>query len=132
MKSCITDAFRVEALAHVSDCGAMIALYTRAAQFDRKTARYTSENEVVGTGYQAGGMKLTGGEIIETELGFVLTFHSPVWQNATITARGAVIYLPGCNNKVVRVMDFGRDIVSTNGPFTVQLPSAADGGVLGL
>ena len=107
-----------------------VALFTNLAQYDHTLEKYTSENEVRGDGYQPGGYALEGGVVIETTQGFTLLFHSPVWQNATIKARGAVIYLADDANRVIRLIDFGKDIVSTAGPFTVKLPGAADGGVI--
>ena len=49
----------------------------------------------------------------------------PSWTSATITARYAVIYNSTRSNKAVAVIDFGSDITSTNGTFTVQLPVPA-------
>ena len=132
MKECITDAFRRGVLRWILDADPRVALYTRQANFDRTMAAYTPENEVRGIGYQPGGARLEGGEIIETETGFVLVAHSPVWDNATITARGAVLYLAGDAGRTVRLMDFGRDIASTNDRFRVKLPGLAEGGVLSL
>lgn len=48
----------------------------------------------------------------------------PTWTSATITARGALIYNSSKTNKAVCVLDFGSDITSTAGTFTVQFPAA--------
>jgi hypothetical protein len=130
MRDCIADSFRRGALEQVVASRPKIALYTNLAQYDQTLEKYTTENESRGDGYQPGGYLLEGGVVIETPLGFVLLFHSPVWQNATIKARGAVLYLADDANRVIRLIDFGKDIVSTNGPFTVKFPGAADGGVI--
>ena len=132
MKDCVTDAFLKNPLEHILRSRPMVALYTNIAQHDHTLERYTPENEVRGDGYQPGGYKLEGGVVIETERGFTLLFHSPVWQNASIKARGAVLYLADDNGRAIRVIDFGKDIVSTNGPFTVKFPGAVDGGIITL
>ena len=51
---------------------------------------------------------------------FDLTFST-----ATITARGALIYLAnGGTNPAVAVLDFGSDKTSTAGDFTIVFPAA--------
>lgn len=132
MKDCIADAFRKGALQHVVDSQPMVALYTRQAMFDAATQRYTPDNEVRGDGYQSGGLRLEGATVVETSQGFSLVMHSPVWQNATITACGAMIYLAADAGRAIRFIDFGRDISSTNDSFRIKFPSAEDGGVVGI
>ena len=53
-----------------------------------------------------------------------LDFADTTWANATITARGALIYKSGGSNPAVAVLDFGADKTSTAGDFTVQFPAA--------
>jgi hypothetical protein len=43
-----------------------------------------------------------------------------VWTSATITARYAFVYNASQGNKTVAIYDFGSDITSTAGNFTVQ------------
>lgn len=132
MIDCVSDSFRKGALEHIVKSRPKMALFTKLAQLDEETERYTAENEVRGLGYQGGGVALEGGVVLDSEAGFVLVFHSPVWQNATITARGALVYMADDGGRAVRVIDFGRDVTSTNGDFTVKMPEAADGGVISL
>ena len=83
-------------------------------------------NEASGTGYTAGGQALSGFNITLDSDTAILDFTSdPAWSSATITARGALIYNSSKSNKAVCVLDFGSDIASTNGTFTVQLPAPA-------
>lgn len=117
-------------LDHVLASRPKIALFTKTADLSDKTLRYSSEGEVRGAGYIQGGVALSGGAVKETKDGFVLSFDNPVWQNATITARGALIYLADDAGRAVRVVDFNKDITSTNGPFTVLLPTPSEGGVV--
>jgi hypothetical protein len=106
----------------------MLALYTAAAGLSKETAAYDPTNEVVGLGYIAGGQALTGRTAGLDGDTAVLDFADPVWPNATITARGALIYNATRASKAVVVLDFGEDVTSTNGTFTVALPAptAAD------
>lgn len=103
-----------------------IALYTASATLDATTTAYTTSNEVVGTGYTAGGNTLTVSQV-PTSTGTTawLDFADSTWSSATITARGALIYLAnGTTNPAVCVLDFGGDKTSTNGDFTIIFPAA--------
>ena len=103
-----------------------IALYTSSATLSAATTAYTSSNEVTGTGYSAGGQALTVAQV-PTSSGTTafLDFSDVTWTTATITARGALIYLAnGTTNPAVCVLDFGGDKTSTAGNFTIQFPTA--------
>jgi len=102
-----------------------IALYTNSATLDATTTVYSATNEVVGTGYTAGGNTLTGNAISSGGTTAWLTFSDSSWTTATITARGALIYDSTQSNAAIAVLDFGADKVSTAGTFTVQMPVAA-------
>lgn len=101
-----------------------IALYTSAATLDASTATYSTTNEVVGTGYTAGGATLSGFNVTASGTTAILDWTTdPSWSTATITARGAMIYNSSKSNKCVAVWDFGADKISTAGTFTVVLPT---------
>jgi hypothetical protein len=102
-----------------------IALYTNSATLDATTTVYTTSNEVVGTGYTAGGNTLTGNAISYSGTTAWITFSDSSWTTATITARGALIYDSTRSNAAIAVLDFGADKTSTVGTFTVQMPVAA-------
>ena len=73
---------------------------------------------------QAGGQTLSGFSVTTSGTTAILDFTTdPSWANATITARGALIYNSSKANKAVYVLDFGSDISSTNGAFTVTFPT---------
>jgi len=106
-----------------------IALYTSDADLGADTETYSTTNEVTGTGYTAGGNTLVistnptdGGSGTTAYLGFSNT----TWTDATITARGALIYkADGVTNPAVAVLNFGdSDKTSTAGDFQVQFPTA--------
>jgi hypothetical protein len=103
-----------------------IALYTSSATLDAATTAYSATNEVAGTGYSAGGNTLTiSTNPTSTGTTAFLDFADTTWSAATITARGALIYLAnGGTNPAVAVLDFGSDKTSTAGDFTIQFPTA--------
>lgn len=100
-----------------------IALYTSAATLSAATTAYTTSNEVVGTGYTAGGNTLTGATVSLSGTTAFVDFSDTTWPTATITARGALIYNSSKSNKAIAVLDFGADKTSTAGDFTVQFPT---------
>jgi hypothetical protein len=102
-----------------------VALYTSAATLSAATTAYSTTDEVAGTGYFAGGNTLVISQV-PTSSGTTafLDFADITWPSATITARGALVYLSnGTTNPAVAVLDFGADKTSTAGDFTVQFPT---------
>ena len=127
----ITTSYKAEVLQGIHDAADTykIALYTNAATLGASTAAYATTNEVVGIGYTAGGATLSGFNVTTSGTTAILDFNDPFWENATITARGALIYNSSKSNKAIYVLDFGSDITSTNGTFAITLPTpdAANG-----
>lgn len=111
-----------------------LALYTSSAIISPATTRYTTDGEVVAEGgYGAGGLTLTGYQVVQFGHIAILDFADPTWPKATIRARGALIYNFSKGNRAVVVLDFGKDITSTNGNFTVTLPPpTADAAVIAI
>jgi hypothetical protein len=98
-------------------------LYTGSATLGPDTAVYTSSNEVVATGYTAGGIALpvsvtpiSANDVTD------ISFSNVTWYGS-ITARGALIYQDGGSNPTVCVLDFGSDKTSTIS-LTIQFPTA--------
>jgi hypothetical protein len=120
-----------------------LALYTSSASLDANTTAYSATNEVSssGTNYTAGGGTLvnlgvvTSNNNASTGTGFT-DFSDLTFANATITARGALIYntTPSANsnanttltNAAVCALDFGSDKTSTDGDFTIIFPTPAN------
>jgi len=100
-----------------------LALYTSAATLSAATTAYSTSDEVVGTGYTAGGNTLTGATVSLSGTTAYVDFSDTTWSTATITARGALIYNSSKSNKAIAVLDFGADKTSTAGDFTVQFPT---------
>jgi len=102
-----------------------IALFTSAATLGAATTAYSTTNEVTGTGYTAGGNTLTiSTNPTSTGTTAFLDFADTTFTNATITARGALIYKSGGGDPAVAVLDFGSDKTSTAGDFTIVFPAA--------
>jgi hypothetical protein len=102
-----------------------IALYTSTATLDKATTAYAATNEVVGTGYTAGGNTLTNVTPTLATDTAITDFPDTSWTTATITARGALIYdATNVQNKSVAVLDFGADKSSSGGTFTIVFPAA--------
>ena len=103
-----------------------IALYTGNANIGPDTTAYTTDGEVVASGYTAGGQTLVISQIPTVGNSgntAYLSFTNVVW-NGAITARGALIYLAnGTTNPTVCVLDFGSDKTSITS-LTVQFPTA--------
>lgn len=90
----------------------------------RHTKRADVNGEAVGRGYTAGGAALTGVSVtIDGESGdSILSADDTIWTTAAITARGAVVYhARGAaeDDELVRYVDFGKNVTSTDDAFTV-------------
>ena len=97
-----------------------IALYTANANLNESTTVYSSVDEVSGTGYNPGGVPLTGVTISSSGYTAYVDFADVVF-NASVTARCALIYNVTQGNKSIAVLDFGSDKTSTN--FTITMPA---------
>lgn len=88
------------------------------------TKRSDVTNEVVGTAYVAGGAASAVTVTLDTTNDREdISFGTVVWSTATITAAAAVIYKhrggAASADELVAYVDFGGNITSTAGDFTV-------------
>lgn len=101
-----------------------MALYTAFATLGPNTTTYATTNEIVGTGYTAGGNTMSGVTINTSPDGVVyISFNNVVWPSAAFTVRGALIYNVSQGNASVAVLDFGSDKTCSNQTFTVTMPT---------
>lgn len=113
-----TDTFKV-----------MLVTSTYTADKDTHLKRSSVTNEVGASGtYASGGATSTVTVTKDTTNDRVdITFGSVNWTSATITARAAVIYKSrggaSSADELVAYVDFGTDVTSTNGTFTVTFSS---------
>lgn len=99
-----------------------MALYTANANLGAGTLVYTTADEIVGTGYTAGGNTLTNVTVRSSGTTAYLDFDDVVWDPAVFTTRGALIYNTSLSNLAVAILDFGADKTTTT-TFTVQTPA---------
>ena len=103
----------------------MLVTSTYVPNIDTHTKRSDVTNEVVGTGYTAGGATLGSKTVTQnntTDAG-VFDAADVTWTASTITARGAVLYKDtgvAANDNLIAYIDFGTDQISSNGNFTIQ------------
>jgi nucleoside-specific outer membrane channel protein Tsx len=119
-----TTSFKAELYQGVHDLTTdviKIALYTASANLNEATTVYSSTNEVVATGYTAGGEVLTPVTVNSSGFTAYVGFPNVSW-NAALTARCALIYNVTQGNKSIAVLDFGSDKTSTT-TFTITMPA---------
>ena len=98
-----------------------MALYTANANLNADTTVYSSSNEVVASGYTAGGNTLTGVAISSSDYTAYVNWANTSW-TATLTARCALLYNASKANRAIAVIDFGADKTS-NITFLVTMPA---------
>jgi hypothetical protein len=130
-----TTSFKIELLQAVHNFGPTtpntfkVALYTAAADINATTTVYSTTNEVVGTGYTAGGNTLvistspTAANNTASVPTAYISFNNTSWTSATFTARAALIYNVTQGNKSVAVLDFGSDKTVNNDTFQIIFPT---------
>ena len=136
LQSAVT-SFKVELLQAIHNFGPTspntfkVALYTASADINQSTTVYTTSNEVSssGTNYTAGGNTLvisTSPTAANNTAGIptaYISFNNSTWNNATFTARAALIYNSTQGNKAVAVLDFGSDKTVNNDTFQIIFPT---------
>jgi hypothetical protein len=98
-----------------------VALYTASADLNADTTVYSTTNEVVASGYTAGGQVMTGASINSSGYTAYVNWDNVVW-TSSLTARCALIYNASKGNKSIAVLDFGSDKTSTT-TFTTTMPA---------
>jgi len=99
-----------------------LALYTGSANLTADTTAYTTTNEVVGTGYTAGGKTCTNVTVNTLNGVAYVSFDNLTWTSSAFTCRGALIYNASKSNKSIAVLNFGSDKTCSS-TFTVTLPA---------
>ena len=104
-----------------------IALYSTLATLGSTTTVYTTQDEVTGTGYTAGGNTLVISQVptsTSAETVAWLNFTNSSWTSASFSADGALIYNSTQGNKAVAVLNFGSTKTATAQTFTVTFPAS--------
>lgn len=100
-----------------------IALYDANASLDANTTVYTTQDEVTGTGYTAGGSALVPTVPVSGNTTAFINFANVSWSSSSFTCRGALIYNSN-TSAAVAVLNFGSDKTTSNQTFTVTFPAA--------
>lgn len=109
-----TDTFKV-----------MLVTSTYTENKDTHTKRSDVTNEVVGTGYTAGGnaATVTVGAVDTVNDRVDITLGGTTWPTSTITARKAIYYKSrggaSTADELIAIVDFGADVSTTVGTFTL-------------
>lgn len=106
----------------------MLVTSSYAPDKDAHDFRNDVTNEVTGTGYTAGGQEVDVTVTPDDANDRVDIEFAPVtWSTATITARAGVIYKnrggASSADELVAYVDFGGNVASTAGDFTVTFTS---------
>lgn len=108
-----------------------VMLTTSAYTPNQDTHQFKSSvtNEVTGTGYTAGGATLASKTNAYTTATNTVALDAAdvTWSTSTITAARAVVYKDtgtGSTSPLICYVDFGGDVVSTAGNFTITWDSA--------
>jgi hypothetical protein len=109
-----------------------VMLCTSSYTPNQDTHQYKSSvtNEVTGTGYTAGGATLGSVTVNYDTASNTLTLDAAdtSWSSSTITARYAVVYdstpATDATRPLICYVDFGADVVSSGGTFSITWDSA--------
>ena len=127
------NSFKQELLGGVHDLDTdtiKIALIkdTPVGTYGAATTNYSNvtvnSEEATGTNYTTGGNTLTSPVIALDGSTATVDFADTTWSSATVSADGCIIYNASQSNAAIAVIDFGGTKTSTNGDFTIELPTA--------
>jgi hypothetical protein len=104
-----------------------VALTTSSYTPNQDTHDYFDDitNQVTGAGYTSGGATLASKTVTYTSGTNTQAFDAAdvTWTSSTITARYAVIYDStgvSSTSALIGYVDFGADVISSGGDFTIQ------------
>ena len=103
----------------------MLVTSTYTPDQDTHLDRADVTNEVTGTNYTSAGQSVTVtvGAVDTANDRVDISFADVTWASSTITAAAAVVYKytgTAANDLLVAYLDFGGDVSSTSGDFTVS------------
>lgn len=108
-----------------------VALCTSTYTPNQDTHDYFNDitNEVSGTGYTAGGATLGSKTVTYTSGTNTWAFDAAdtSWSTSTITARYAIVYVDtgsGATSALIGYIDFGADVSTTAGTFSIVWDAA--------
>ena len=103
-----------------------IALYSAAAKIGPTTKAYTTDGEIKGIGYTAGGVTLKGHRTGIIGKNAFITFDDVVLKSATFSAAGAMIYNASKGNAALIVLNIGSEKHVYNSTFELKFPKPTE------
>ena len=103
-----------------------IAFYSAAAKIGPTTKAYTTEGEIKGVGYTAGGVTLKGHRTGIIGKNAFITFDDVVLKSATFSAAGAMIYNASKGNAALIVLNIGSEKHVYNSTFELKFPKPTE------
>ena len=103
-----------------------IALYSASAKIGPTTKAYTTDGEVKGIGYTAGGVALKGHRTGIIGKNAFITFDDVVLKSATFSAAGAMIYNASKGNAALIVLNIGSEKHVYNSTFELKFPKPTE------
>jgi hypothetical protein len=107
-----------------------IALYSASAKIGPTTKAYTTEGEIKGIGYTAGGVTLKGHRTGIIGKNAFITFDDVVLKSATFAAAGAMIYNSSKGNAALIVLSIGSEKHVYNSTFELKFPKPTENNAL--
>jgi len=103
-----------------------IALYSASAKIGPTTKAYTTEGEIKGMGYTAGGVMLKGHRTGIIGKNAFITFDDIVIKSATFAAAGAMVYNASKGNAALIVLSIGSEKHVYNSTFELKFPKPTE------
>ena len=103
-----------------------IALYTAAAKIGPTSKAYTTEGEIKGIGYTAGGVTLKGHRTGIIGKNAFITFDDVILKSATFSAAGAMIYNASKGNAALIILSIGSEKHVYNSTFELKFPKPTE------
>jgi len=103
-----------------------IALYSASAKIGPTTKAYTTEGEIKGIGYTAGGVTLKGHRTGIIGKNAFITFDDVVIKSATFAAAGAMVYNASKGNAALIVLSIGTEKHVYNSTFELKFPKPTE------
>lgn len=122
--SCVEDAFKGAIDFNLDNFKCMLVT-SGYAPSKGHSRRSDVSNEVKGAGYTAGGMSASMAVAKDGKTNKIdITLGGVTMGTSTVSARGAVYYKSrggaASGDELVAYIDFGTDVTSTNGPWTLS------------
>ena len=103
-----------------------IALYSASAKIGPTTKAYTTDGEIKGMGYTAGGVALKGHRTGIIGKNAFITFDDVILKSATFSAAGAMIYNASKGNAALIVLSIGSEKHVYNITFELKFPKPTE------